>query len=127
MTGASLPNTTAVRVQEQAEARVTTGETAAAFFAGGLGCFVIGLLTTLAEIPALINFKNALNWWNPAGPLTGKTGVGVIAFFLAWLIGHMVLKDKEVNLKAYVLIAAVLTALGFLGTFPPFFEAFAAE
>lgn len=122
-----LPNTTAVRREEQAEIQVATGEAAAAFLAGGIGCFVIGLMTTLTEIPALVNLKNGLNWWDPAGPLSGKTGVGVIAFFLAWIVSYFVMKDKHVNLKTYVVTAAVLTALGFLLTFPPFFELFAGE
>jgi len=122
-----LPKTAAVKDQDQVEARVATGEAAAAFLAGGIGCFIIGLLTTLAEAPALVALKNGLNWWNPAGPLTGKTGVGVIAFFVAWGVAHLLMKDKQVNLKTYVLTAAVLTALGFLLTFPPFFELFAGE
>lgn len=122
-----LPNTTAVRREEQAEIQVATGEAAAAFLAGGIGCFVIGLMTTLAEVPAFVNLKNGLNWWDPAGPLTGKTGVGVIAFFLAWVVSHFVMKEKQVNLKTYVVAAAALTALGFLLTFPPFFELFAGE
>jgi hypothetical protein len=122
-----LPKTVVVKDQEQVEARVATGEAAAAFLAGGIGCFMIGLMTTLAEVPALIGLRNSLNWWNPAGPLTGKTGVGVIAFFIAWIIAHFIMREKEVNLKTYVIVAAVLTVLGFLGTFPPFFEAFAAE
>ena len=119
-----LPKTAAVKDQEEVEARVATGEAAAAFLAGGVGCFMIGLLTTLAAIPALVDLKNALNWWDPAGPLVGKTSVGVIAFALAWVIGHVLMKDKDVNLKTYVLVAAILTGLGFLLTFPPFFEAF---
>jgi hypothetical protein len=122
-----LPKTAATRGQEQVETRVATGEAAAAFLAGGIGCFIIGLMTTLAEFPALVNFKNALNWWNPAGPLTGKTGVGVIAFLIAWGVAHVMIKDKDVDLKTYVIVAGVLTALGFLLTFPPFFELFAGN
>ncbi|HEU5103326.1 MAG TPA: hypothetical protein VFU22_30105 [Roseiflexaceae bacterium] len=127
MAVAQLPKTTVTKPQEQAETRVATGEAAAAFLAGGIGCFIIGLMTTLAEVPALVDFKNALNWWSPAGPLTGKTGVGVIAFFLTWFVAHFAMREKEVNLKTYVVVAAVLTALGFMLTFPPFFELFAAE
>lgn len=127
MATTQLPKTAAVKEQEQVEIHVATGEAAAAFLAGGIGCFIIGLLTTLAEIPALIALKNALNWWDPAGPLTGKTGVGVIAFFIAWGVAHLLMKDREVNLKSYVITAAVLTALGFLGTFPPFFTAFSGH
>ena len=119
-----LPKTAAVKDQEKVETRVATGEAAAAFVAGGVGCFIIGVMTTLAAIPALVDLKNALNWWNPAGPLVGKTSVGVIAFAVAWVIGHVIMKDKDVNLKTYVIVAAILTGLGFLLTFPPFFEAF---
>jgi hypothetical protein len=53
--------------------------------------------------------------------------VGVIAFFLAWIIAHFTMREKEVNLKTYVIVAGILTALGFLLTFPPFFELFAGE
>ena len=120
-----LPKTTATKAQEQAEARVATGEAAAAFLAGGIGCFILGLLVTLTEIPALVDLKNGLNWSNPVGPLSGKTGVAIIAFLVSWAVAHFTMKDKDVNLKTYVIVAGVLTALGFLLTFPPFFDLFA--
>jgi hypothetical protein len=110
--------------QDREEAHVATGEAAAALIAGGIGCFVVGLLTTLAAIPALEGLKNALNWYNPVGPLAGKTGVGIIAFVLAWVIGHYLLRQKEVSLKLYFTITLVLVGFGFLLTFPPVFEAF---
>ena len=120
-----LPKTAATTEQEQIETRVATGEAAAAFLAGGIGCFVLGLLVTLTEIPALVGLKNGLNWSNPVGPLSGKTGVAIIAFLLAWGVAHFTMRDKDVNLKTYVVVAGVLTALGFLMTFPPFFDLFA--
>jgi hypothetical protein len=119
-----LPKTAATTGQEQAATRVATGEAAAAFLAGGIGCFVLGLLVTLAAMPALVDLKNALNWSNPVGPLSGKTGVAMIAFLLSWAVAHVTMREKEVNLKTYVIVAGVLTALGFLLTFPPFFELF---
>ena len=122
-----LPKAAATKGQDQVEARVATGEAAAAFLAGGIGCFALGLLVTLTEIPALVDLKNALVWSAPVGPLSGKTGVATIAFLLAWAISHFTLKDKDVNLKSFVIAAGVLTALGFLMTFPPFFDLFAAE
>jgi hypothetical protein len=119
-----LPKTAATTGQEQAATRVATGEAAAAFLAGGIGCFVLGLLVTLAAMPALVDLKNALNWSNPVGPLSGKTGVAMIAFLLSWAVAHVTMREKKVNLKTYVIVAGVLTALGFLLTFPPFFELF---
>ena len=49
----------------------------------------------------------------------------MIAFFVAWIIAHVVMKDREVNLKTHVIVARVLTALGFMLTFPPLFDLFA--
>ena len=57
--------------------------------------------------------------------VSGKTGVAIIAFLVSWAIAHFIMKDKDVNLKTYVIVAGVLTGLGFLLTFPPFFELFA--
>jgi hypothetical protein len=125
MAATQLPKTAATKGQEQVETRMATGEAAAAFLAGGIGCFVLGVLVTLTEMPALVDLKNALNWNNPVGPLGGKTGVAVIAFLVSWGIAHFTMKNKEVNLKTYVIVAGILTALGFLLTFPPFFELFA--
>jgi hypothetical protein len=119
-----LPKTAASTGQEQAATRVATGEAAAAFLAGGIGCFVLGVLVTLTAMPALVDLKNALNWSNPVGPLSGKVGVAMIAFLLSWGIAHVTMREKEVNLKTYVIVAGVLTALGFLLTFPPFFDLF---
>ena len=120
-----LPKTAVTTEQEQVETRVATGEAAEAFLAGGIGCFVLGLLVTLTEMPALVDLKNGLNWMNPVGPLSGKTGVAIIAFLVSWAIAHFMMKDKDVNLKTYVIVAGVLTALGFLMTFAPFFDLFA--
>ncbi|HRQ41580.1 MAG TPA: hypothetical protein PLD25_26980 [Chloroflexota bacterium] len=64
------------------QAAVTTGPAAAALVSSDIGVLTIGLMTTGAVISE--GLRNALNWWNPAGPLTGKTGVGVIL----WLSYH---------------------------------------
>lgn len=101
------------------------GPVAAALVGGAIGSATIGLMTVLAEASA--GMKDALNWWNPAGPLTGKTGAGVIAFLVSWLILHSVFRRKDVNFARVTTIALILLGLGLLGTFPPFFALFAAE
>jgi hypothetical protein len=105
------------------ETRKSNGPAAAALLAAGVGVFVIGLMTTLAEVSA--GLKSSLNWWNPAGSLTGKTGVGVILWLVAWVILHAMYKNRDVEFNRSMLWTWILVALGFLGTFPPFFEAFA--
>lgn len=114
-------------VSEQASAttHVATGQAAAAFISGGIGCLVTGLMVTGAEFSA--GLKTALTWSASVGPLSGKTGIGIIAFFASWALLHFIWKEKDVDLKRAFVAAMILTALGFLLTFPPFFELFAAE
>ena len=108
--------------RERTSAKVAIGVASAAFLAGGVGTLVIGLMTTGAVISE--GLKNALNWWNPAGPLTGKTGVGVIAWLISWVLLHAFWKDKEMDFNRVFTITLILIGVGFLLTFPPVFEAF---
>ena len=106
----------------QTELANTDGPAAAAVLAASVGVSLTGLLTTLAEISKVL--KAALVWYGPAGPLTGKTGAGVIVWLILWLILHIVWRDKEVNFERIFLISIILVAAGWLLTFPPVFEAF---
>jgi len=99
-----------------------TGPAAAALVAAGIGTFIIGLMTTLAAASA--GLRNALAWYGPSGPLSGKTGVGLIAWLVAWIVLHSIWKGRELNLGKAFTWAIVLIAAGFLLTFPPVFEAF---
>ena len=101
------------------------GPVVAALIAGGLGSATLGLMTVLAEASPSIN--DALNWWNPAGPLTGKTLTGVIAFLASWIVLHVIFRGRNVTFVPAATIALILLGLGLLGTFPPFFAIFAAE
>ena len=100
------------------------GPVASALVAAGLGSATIGLMTVLAEASASI--KNALNWWGPVGPLSGKTGLGVIIFFASWIALHLTFRGRNVKFSRAATIAFILLALGLLATFPPFFDLFAA-
>jgi hypothetical protein len=111
--------------QTKTEAAVTTGPAAAAFISGGIGCLFIGIFTTGAEMSK--GLKDFLQWDAAVGPLSGKTGYGTIAFFLSWAILHFVLREKNYDLKKAFTIGAVLTVLGLLLTFPPFFQLFTVK
>ena len=104
------------------ETLLKNGKAAAALLAGGIGAFVMGLVTTLSE--ASSSFGSALNWYKPAGPLSGKTTVAVIVWLIAWAVLGNQWKDKDVDFDKISMIALVLLLLGILGTFPPFFELF---
>ena len=98
----------------------TNGPALAAIVAAGFGVLVLGLCTLLAEVSTATN--NALNWWPPAGPLVGKTGVAVIAWFVTWAVLHLAWRRREVSFRMWWAVALGLILIGFLLTFPPIFQ-----
>lgn len=99
-----------------------SGPAAAAILSAAIGVFVIGLATTMAEVTSTL--RNALIWLRPVGPLSGKTGVGVIIWILAWVILASRFRGKNVEMGGIARWSWILIALGLLGTFPLFFELF---
>jgi hypothetical protein len=67
-----------------------------------------------------------LTFSKAVGPLSGKTTVAVVVWLIAWAILHFMWKDKQVGFSKIIIPTLVLVFLGFLGTFPPFFELFTA-
>jgi len=101
------------------------GRASAALVTGEIGSFSVGLMTTLAA--ASKTFSSSLNWYNPVGPLSGKTSVAVIIWLVLWVVFNQLWKNKETQFGKIASIATVLLLFGFLLTFPPFFDLFAAE
>ncbi|MGH2779172.1 MAG: hypothetical protein ACRDJB_11070 [Actinomycetota bacterium] len=99
------------------------GLAAAALLAAGLGAFVLGLLTTLAE--ASTGIKDFLQFNDRVGPLSGKTIFAAIAYFGALLLFGLLFRGRQLALRPVLVVAVVLLLLGLLGTFPTFFQAFA--
>ena len=99
------------------------GAAAAMVLSAGIGGAIYGVAIVLATISAGI--KNLLSWWDPAGPLTGKTGVGVIAWLVAWAILHWIWKDRELAFRRVWIATLVLLVIAFALSFPPVYDAFA--
>lgn len=106
------------------EANKPNGAAAAALFSAGVGSAVLGIATLGAQVNE--GLRGALTWSKAVGPLSGKTSAAVIAWIASWLIIGLVWREKDVKLAPVLVISAVLTAIGLLLTFPPFFELFAA-
>ena len=119
--------TTQGKVVAQEEVEVSAAERAvgAAFIASGIGATVLGLMIVLTEMKAGAGLKAALTWVGPVGPLSGKTGVAVIAFIVSWVGLHFAFKRWAVTLTTSFIIAVVLLVLGLLMSYPPFFDLFA--
>ncbi len=101
------------------------GPIAAAIIAGGVGATALGVFTTLAEANA--DVKDWLDFKSEVGPLSGKTIMAVVVWLVAWAILHTIYRGRPYETKRAFTIAVVLVGIGVLGTFPTFFQAFAAD
>ena len=101
------------------------GPIVAAILAGGIGCFAMGVFTTLGE--ASTSIKDWLNWNNDVGPLSGKTLMTVIVWLLSWAILYGAYRNRQAETRQALTIALVLIGLGAVGTFPTFFQLFTPE
>ena len=115
----------ATRVAPNQSVQMTTvrnGPAAAALLAGGIASVIYGILIILSEGVASIG--TALNWYNPAGPLSGKTGLTVIIWLIIWAVLGNLWKDRDVNFQSTSTTALILLVAGFLLTIPPVFDFF---
>lgn len=99
------------------------GPVVAALFAMGIGVVAYGIFVILAEVSASFKTFETLN--ASVGPLSGKTTFGVIVWLVAWLVLHITVSKKELDLKKAFTWSMVLVVTGLLFTFPIFFQAFA--
>jgi len=101
------------------------GAAAASVLAAGIGSLALGFFTVVVEASEWA--REALNLYGPVGPLSGKTTFAVIVWLVGWVALHFAWRGKQVNFGRVFAFALVLIMLGFIGTFPPFFEAFSYE
>lgn len=106
--------------REATEIRWRDGAAAAALLASAIGIFVLGLVTSLAEM--LSNFKDWLEWDDTVGPLSGKSSLGLIAWAAIWPVLHLLLYRRDGILLAAAGLSLVLFVAGSVLMFPPVFE-----
>jgi fluoride ion exporter CrcB/FEX len=102
------------------------GPGAAMMISAGIGIFVLGFLTVLAE--ASTDSKTWLQKWEwdqGVGPLAGKTTVASLAYVVSLIVLWALWRSKDVSIKKAFWIGLALGILGAVGTFPTFFQAFA--
>lgn len=97
----------------------SNGSIAGAMLAGGIGCFFLGLIISLTEGSKAIG--NMLNFYDPVGPLSGKTIVAVVLWLVAWGVLASKWQDQSVDFGKVYKLSLILVGLGLLGTFPLFF------
>ena len=101
-------------------ATASNGAAMAAYLGAGIGAFAMGAFCVLNEsgvfaAPAL---------YGPAGGLSGRATFACVVWLAAWLVVHNRWHDRTVAPSPVWLTTIMLTALGLLGTFPPFWSLF---
>lgn len=110
--GTSASNTTGTGSE------VTNGAALAAFLAAGVGAFAMGFFVILDET----GLFTAPSLYPPAGGVSGRTTLAVVAWLIAWAILHNRWKAREIPPGRVAALTLVLIGLGLLGTFPPFWQ-----
>jgi hypothetical protein len=101
------------------------GAAVATMVAAGFGAAMVGFFTTLAEASAGI--KDWLNFYDPTGPLSGKTTMAGILWLGVWVPAVLMFRKRELDMSKAIWVTLILVAVGVLLTFPPVFEVFAAD
>ena len=96
------------------------GPGAAAILAAGIGCAALGILALAGDASQAIG--SFLNFYNPAGTLSGVTTVAIIIWLAAWFVLGSLWGKKSVALGTVNLVAFALLLVGVLLTFPPFMD-----
>jgi hypothetical protein len=93
------------------------GPVAAAVLSCGLGGCILGVLAIAAD--ASKHLAAALNFYNPAGPLSGVTTVAIALWLITWAVLAGRWKTKTLAFSKVTAVAFLFLALGLLLTFPP--------
>ena len=109
----------AIREREAVPA-VANGAALASFLAAGVGAFTLGAVVILNEIGVL----SAPALYPPAGGVSGRTTLCVVAWLIAWVLLHRRWKDRSVRPGGVYAATLILVALGVLLTFPPVWHLF---
>jgi len=73
------------------------------------------------RVPAL---GRVLDFYQPTGPLSGVTTMGLAIWLIAWVCLHYRWRNRNVALGSIAATALILLVLGMLLTFPPVADLF---
>jgi hypothetical protein len=93
------------------------GPVAAAVLSCGFGCFILGVLAVAAD--GSKHLAAALNFYNPAGSLSGVTTVAIALWLITWVALAARWRTKNLAFGKVTVVAFVFLGLGLLLTFPP--------
>jgi len=93
------------------------GSGAAAVLAAGIGSLAVAVFAIAADKSASI--KSLMNFYKPAGPLSGVTTCAIVFWLAAWALLHWFWLRRSIEVGRITVVAFILLFLSLLLTFPP--------
>lgn len=95
--------------------KIPNGAALAAYLAAGIGAFAMGFIVILNEAGVF----SAPSLYAPAGGVSGRTTLAVIAWLVAWVVLHRRWNGREIGSRNVFAATLALIGLGVLLAFPP--------
>ncbi len=105
------------------EMHIPSGVAIAALLAGVIGLLTLGVVNILADVSR--PFSNALTLNPGIGPYSGKELFMFAAWFGSWIVLHLLLRKRELNMRKWFGAIMALLLVSVLLVWPPIFEAIA--
>jgi hypothetical protein len=106
-----------------------SGAAIAAMLSIGIGAMAMAIVVGISDASAAFNngFVHSIGKaWVPGaqgiGPYSGKFTFFLVGWLLSWGIGHLVLKNRDLDLGKWVVVSLGLISLGILLIWPPITE-----
>lgn len=108
--------------QNRNHGQMPNGAGGAAVLAAGVGAFLLAWLAIAADhIP---QFRRAMIFYHPTGPLSGVTTCALVAWLAIWTALHFRWRNRAVAIGPIGAAAVILVCLSVLLTFPPIADLF---
>ena len=102
------------------------GAAVAAMLSIGIGALAMAIVVGLSDASAAFNngFVHSVGKaWVPGaqgiGPYSGKFTFFLVGWLLSWGIGHLALKNRDLDLGKWAVVSFALISLGILLIWPP--------
>jgi hypothetical protein len=103
-----------------------SGPAAAVLLSIGIGALAMAIVVGFADANKAFNdgFVHSVGKaWVPGaqgiGPYSGKFTFFFVGWLLSWAVGHVALKNKDVDLGKWAIVSFALISLGILLVWPP--------
>ena len=102
------------------------GAAAASLLSIGIGALAMAIVVGFADASAAFNsgFVHSVGKaWVPGaqgiGPYSGKLTFFLVGWLLSWAVGHLALRDRDVDLGKWAIASFALISLAILLVWPP--------